>query len=493
MIFRVIYLEELPNFALIDKGRDAAVAKHIALGWSELFIIPPANLSLFPNSPLYYWILSSLFFVLRSYYFINIVWAILGTINILLAYRIVSKIYNRLAALIAAFLVATSAVHIFYSREIWQPNILPFFVLFIFYFNVKYLEQKKIKQIIFSLVTSFTALLIHNSFIILLPLFIFYSFYILIKTKKNLVVFFIILLLGFYAWMQLVFLQSKDYSLQVPSKFITSQVTQNLMPLYILENNLNVIFNELAGENQNLHLFMFQNVSVYLVIIISLILSIYFSNNEFHKNIAIFFLLLMSTQIILSLIGPKKVHPHYFISYYPLLLIFFVSIPKLLRLKELPSQLIVLLIVCIHSITNIPCIKNVLYVDPLANGAFVSTIAHIISQDAQNHSVSIENIGIYTFDQNEKNVEQFQTASGVSVFYFLEEMHQKKLIDVVDINTEYYNIIQPSNQKIRYILCYSTYSTESECIKPSQDYGENHRLLKQLPFNEEFLYILAFF
>lgn len=63
----------------------------------------------------------------------NPVWAavmvaLLATISVLLTYIFVYRYYGRLAAAFAALLYATAALPIFYSRFIWQQNLLLFFV-----------------------------------------------------------------------------------------------------------------------------------------------------------------------------------------------------------------------------------------------------------------------------------------------------------------------------------------------------------------------------
>jgi len=59
--------------------------------------------------------------------------ALFATLSVLLTYVFVHRYYGRLAATIAAFLYATAALSVFYSRFIWQQNLLLFFVpLYIF-------------------------------------------------------------------------------------------------------------------------------------------------------------------------------------------------------------------------------------------------------------------------------------------------------------------------------------------------------------------------
>ena len=53
--------------------------------------------------------------------------ALLATLSVLLTYIFVRRYYGRLAATIAALLYATAALPVFYSRFIWQQNLLLFF------------------------------------------------------------------------------------------------------------------------------------------------------------------------------------------------------------------------------------------------------------------------------------------------------------------------------------------------------------------------------
>jgi len=53
--------------------------------------------------------------------------ALLATLSVLLTYIFVRRYYGRLAATIASLLYATAALPVFYSRFIWQQNLLLFF------------------------------------------------------------------------------------------------------------------------------------------------------------------------------------------------------------------------------------------------------------------------------------------------------------------------------------------------------------------------------
>ena len=60
----------------------------------------------------------------------NIFVATCTTIAIFLTYMFVHRYYGRVAAIVATFLYATAATPLLYARFIWQPNLMPPFVVF---------------------------------------------------------------------------------------------------------------------------------------------------------------------------------------------------------------------------------------------------------------------------------------------------------------------------------------------------------------------------
>lgn len=114
----------------------------IVSGWLPL----TSNISSFgnPHQPL-----AVYFFMLPTSLSANPLWgqvivALFNTAAVLLTYFFMRRYYGRLAGTIAALLYATSAGAWTFSRNIWSPNFLPFFVmLFMFVLFRGVVERRK--------------------------------------------------------------------------------------------------------------------------------------------------------------------------------------------------------------------------------------------------------------------------------------------------------------------------------------------------------------
>jgi hypothetical protein len=70
--------------------------------------------------------------------------SLLASIAILITYIFTTRYYGRLAGTIASLLSATAAIPLYYSRFLWQPNIMyPFVILFMFMLFIGVVERRK--------------------------------------------------------------------------------------------------------------------------------------------------------------------------------------------------------------------------------------------------------------------------------------------------------------------------------------------------------------
>ncbi len=70
--------------------------------------------------------------------------SLLASLSVLITYIFTTRYYGRLAGTIATLLYATAAIPLYYSRFLWQPNIMyPFVILFMFMLFLGVVEQRK--------------------------------------------------------------------------------------------------------------------------------------------------------------------------------------------------------------------------------------------------------------------------------------------------------------------------------------------------------------
>ncbi|MDD5074043.1 MAG: glycosyltransferase family 39 protein [Candidatus Shapirobacteria bacterium] len=142
-----------------DPARDTEIIRQIVQEGKLTLLGPPTSVSV-PDvpygttyfGPVFYYLLAP-FLPLFSYdpYGPVLAIAFLGAVGILLVFAIVKKLTNHsLSALLASLTLAVSEGAIFYSRWIWNPNLMPLFILLLLFFLVGFQEKKNRLLLFFS-------------------------------------------------------------------------------------------------------------------------------------------------------------------------------------------------------------------------------------------------------------------------------------------------------------------------------------------------------
>ena len=133
-----------------DEGRDMLVVYNILHGHLTL-LGPTASVGGFFLGPIYYYFMTP-FVWLFNYNPVGpaVMVALFGIATVWLTYFVGSKFFGVKAGFIAALLYTISPLVIAYSRSSWNPNPMPFFVLYLLYFLYKGLANKNWKYAILS-------------------------------------------------------------------------------------------------------------------------------------------------------------------------------------------------------------------------------------------------------------------------------------------------------------------------------------------------------
>ncbi len=126
--------------------------------------------------PIYYYIVTFIYFFTRSELWTAFVFSLFGIGSIILIYLVAEQMFNESTSLIAALLYASSATMIDYSRNIWEPHLVPFFILLSFYLLLQFFQRKKLLFFILS-VFSYAISFMYISSFLLLPTFFLLCFY----------------------------------------------------------------------------------------------------------------------------------------------------------------------------------------------------------------------------------------------------------------------------------------------------------------------------
>lgn len=117
-----------------DEGRDVLIVKHIITDGKWTLLGPTASVGGFFMGPVYY------YFMLPFLWAWNlnpvgpaVMVALFGIATIYMVYMVGNRMFGKFIGLSASALYAVSPLIISYSRSSWNPNIVPFFAIFLFF------------------------------------------------------------------------------------------------------------------------------------------------------------------------------------------------------------------------------------------------------------------------------------------------------------------------------------------------------------------------
>ena len=191
-----------------DPARDTEIIRQIVQEGKLTLLGPPTSVSV-PGvpygttyfGPVFYYLLAP-FLPLFDYdpYGPALLVAFLGAVGILLTFIIVKKLTNHsLSALFASLALAVSEGAIFYSRWVWNPNLMPFFILLLLLFLILFQEKKSRLFLILSGGCLGVIIQLHfiAYFLFVLPIWVVLLEYLSSKDKKKLLVNLFFLFSGF--------------------------------------------------------------------------------------------------------------------------------------------------------------------------------------------------------------------------------------------------------------------------------------------------------
>ncbi len=398
-----------------DPGRDILVAKHLSLYKENLMIAPDAfgGLGLLRNSPLYYWLLSIIYFFFRSPESIQLFFAIAGISIVPLSYFLFREIANKFSSLAFSFFIAISADFIYFSRNIWQPHLLiPFQIISIIFF-IKGL--KKSYYYYWSLLFAFIATHIHFSYIfLLLTTIILITFSLLNQKKhKHFAYSYILILINIIIWTLLTrnFLNKSTSVLAIFQRIFINgnakEFTQNVL------SNFQIL--------QDGSLFLTQIETPLVIIFLMMITSFFLLYVKLSKQSKQIYQMTVAMLISIIFFGiyHTSVYFHYLYAY---LFIFKMSIFVFFSNIKIAKYLF-LIPLLLFSCNSLKKLSDYYVEEKISEMQINMMIAQAILKHSNNQ---IDNISIKTCLSQEhrcSNPESFNS----SVWFFIEEILDKKL------------------------------------------------------------------
>lgn len=166
---RLYKISEYLTF-LGDEGRDVLVVKRMIIDGKWTLLGPTASVGGFYMGPIYYYFMLPFLWLWRlDPVGPAIMVALFGIATIYLLYKVGSEIFGKRIGSVAALLYAISPLVIAYSRASWNPNIVPFFSLLLFYLCYKIVIANQWKLVFWVGVIFGIGIQLHYTFLFLFP------------------------------------------------------------------------------------------------------------------------------------------------------------------------------------------------------------------------------------------------------------------------------------------------------------------------------------
>lgn len=303
-----------------DQGRDAIILKRIITFEHFPAIGPPTSIGQVYLGPFYYYFIAPWLWI-SNFDPIGpaIGVAIISSISILLSYFLLKDIFNKKVGLFSAIFITFSSVIIEFSRFSWNPNLLPFFSLFYFYFIIKSQEKQNLLwYFLAGTFLSFSIQLHYLALFLFLPTLIFIIIQ-LFKNKGLLLKIFKGLLMSTFSFIlfsiPLVIFDLRHNYLNLNNFIKLSQSSSGLS-----KNLIKTIYDSFNIFVTYIFTIELNKVIVYLLFSAFILFLIFYKKSKDNiKPVLLFFLI---TLIGIAIYGGQK-FPHYFSVIY---LYFFIII-----------------------------------------------------------------------------------------------------------------------------------------------------------------------
>lgn len=291
-----------------DQGRDAISIKRILTFEHFPAIGPAASVGQIYLGPFYYYFIApwlALFGLDPIGPAFGV--AFLSSVFIVMQYFIVRELFNRQTAFISCILSALSITLIDFSRFSWNPNLLPFFSLFLVYFLIKSAQKQHWFYYVLAGAFLSFSIQLHYLALFLLPtvgLFLGWQLY---NNRKNIKItlrgiFFIIVSFFFFSLPLLIFDLRHNF---LNSKGFISFIKESSV---VSTNKISGLINSFFYLNK--YLFNTQFNTVLVMILLVLMLAVFFVHLKKQGSASVFTFFFLSLLAGVSLYGGPK-YPHY--------------------------------------------------------------------------------------------------------------------------------------------------------------------------------------
>lgn len=445
-----------------DGTRDYLIADHI-VRYFEFPRLGPYNL-LFDNgiysSPIYFYLLALILFFYNHILTLGIVNILLQLTVIILIYLVTKKLFGQTTALIASVLFSFNQEVLNHSDYIWQPYLMEPIAYLALLFLVQAIVLKTNLKLFLSIFLLSLSISIHHSAFPYLPIFLLISLFLLKRNHKSLM-YYVATIIILALSMIFFYFPAILFKLEHPSSAVTKNSEIYIGSLVEYYSNLINNTNEfVAAFGMN-----FQSVPLFILIILSFAILIYFfkiKDSKTQKKFAILMLILIISPILFASLF-NKIRLHYLIlSMGPMAIFTAKIISSFSRYNIVISILLFLLFFKTFS-SDFAFLKY--HKKPLENNKLIEKITDAIKDQLSDYS---------SFQ-----VKSFTRANSNEVFHYpildtillvpLEKALNQKLTLISD--TSPYNHVQIGGNKYIILACY-------QIVCPT-----NYAILKTIYYN----------
>lgn len=166
-----------------DQVRDLYYIKEYFEQGKLILLGPKASVGNFFLPPFWYYLMSFAYLFSKSPLAPAFLTAVLSSVTAVVIFLFVKKFFSEQLGFITAVLYAVSPLSIEYSRFAWNPNPIPLFVIFTFFFLYKFLFENDEKSLYWGTVSANLAFQLHYQGLVI---FIFYFLTVLLSKKFTL-------------------------------------------------------------------------------------------------------------------------------------------------------------------------------------------------------------------------------------------------------------------------------------------------------------------
>ncbi len=184
-ILRLYRIDEYMIF-LADQGRDAVLVRRLLVNADPILVGPGTSVGNMYLGPIYYYMMApALWLANFSPVGPSVMVALFGIATVFFVWYFARKLFGVWGAAVAAFFYAVSPTVVSLSIFSWNPNIMPFFSLFVIYSIWKFWIEEKLGWITAAGVLMAIVLQSHYMGFLLFPVFIVFWILTLLKVRSS--------------------------------------------------------------------------------------------------------------------------------------------------------------------------------------------------------------------------------------------------------------------------------------------------------------------